>query len=100
MCRKGVSVSVLACCLLLIGVLTAYAGTVVNQKAVLSGQVVMVVPVGTVVQEGTELVRVATLAGSATAARANQQGVVTEILVGVGSEIKSGDVVVKVEAQP
>lgn len=81
------------------GVWTATAASLLEQRAVLSGRVVSVVEVGSVVEEGAELVRVSTLAGSATAARATGKGVVKEVLVGEGAEIKSGDVVVRIEAQ-
>lgn len=82
-----------------VGIWTATASSFVEQRAVLSGNVISVVQVGAKVSEGTELVRVNSLAGSANAARANTNGIVKEVLVNIGSEIKSGDVVVRIEAQ-
>lgn len=82
-----------------VGVWTATAASLVEQRSVLAGSVVSTVQVGQNVNEGSELVRVSTLAGSATAARATVKGIVREVLVANGSEIKSGDVVVRIEAQ-
>lgn len=87
---------------LLIALLSAgavLAGSLVEQRAVLGGKVVAAVSVGAAVREGDELVRVETLAGSATAARATASGVVKAVLVGPGQEIRSGEVVVRLEAQ-
>lgn len=81
------------------GVWTAFAGGLVEQRAVLGGKVVSTVSVGAAVREGDELVRVETLAGSATAARATASGMVKDVLVGAGQEIRSGDVVVRLEAK-
>lgn len=82
-----------------IGVWTATASSMLEQHSVLSGRVISTVQIGTAVSEGSELVKVSTLAGSATAARATTKGIVREVLVSVGSEIKSGDIVVRIEAQ-
>ena len=85
--------------LFVFGVWTVAAGSLVNQQAVLSGEVVSAVVVGEHVVEGSELVRVKTLAGSNTAARSNTSGIVREVLVTPGNKINSGDVVVRIEAQ-
>lgn len=85
--------------ILVLGAWTAMAGSLVDQRAVLSGTVQSVVAVGASVSEGTELVRVSTLTGSGTAARATHNGVVKEVLVKVGSKIKNGDVVVRLAEQ-
>lgn len=88
--------------ILLIGLFcaaTVSAGAIVEQRAVLAGKVVTTVSVGASVREGDELVRVETLAGSATAARATTSGVVRAVLVAPGQEIRSGDIVVRLEAQ-
>ena len=84
---------------LMLGSVNVSAAGLIPQKAVLSGNVVSVVQVGTFVEEGTELVRVSTLAGSATAARANVGGIVKEVLVSQGSMVKSGEVIARIEAQ-
>ncbi len=85
--------------LLIFGVWTVAAGSLVAQQAVLSGEVVSTVAVGDMVSEGSELVRVKTLAGSNTAARSNINGIVREVLVAPGSQIHSGDVVIRIEAR-
>ncbi|MDF2563943.1 MAG: hypothetical protein K0Q53_338 [Massilibacillus sp.] len=81
------------------GVWTVTASSLIEQHSVLSGTVVSTVAVGTSVNEGAELVRVTTIAGSATAARATTAGVVKEVTVQRGSRINSGDVVARIEAQ-
>lgn len=94
------SIAVLAVLLVFAaGIWAAAAGALMDQRAVLAGEVTEVVGIGTVVSEGSELVRVTTLAGTATAARANAAGVVKEVLVQPGNKIKSGDVVVRLEAK-
>ena len=57
----------------------AQAATTRPQTASLSGQVVTAVSVGASVQEGSVLVTVKTLAGSAPAARANCSGKVVSV---------------------
>ena len=81
----------------LFGVFTVMAGSLIDQKSVLSGKVVSKVSVGTTVQEGSELVKVSTLAGNATGTRATTDGVVREVLVEVGEQINSGTVVARIE---
>ncbi|WP_110954129.1 HlyD family secretion protein [Anaerosinus massiliensis] len=81
------------------GVWKATASSLIEQRSVLSGEVVSTIAVGTTVSEGTELVRVTTLAGSATAARATTAGIIREITVQKGSKINSGDVVARIEAR-
>jgi biotin carboxyl carrier protein len=67
------------------------------QTSSLSGQVVSVVSVGTTVSEGTVLVSVKTLAGSAPAARANCSGKVVSVKVTPGSQIQAGQVVAEIQ---
>lgn len=94
------SIAVLAVLLVFAaGIWVAAAGALADQRAVLAGEITQVVAVGTVVSEGSELARVTTLAGTATAARANVAGVVKEVLVQPGSRIESGDIVVRLEVK-
>lgn len=77
----------------------AMAAGSIDQKAVLSGQVIakgLVVP-GTMVHEGDILVQVETIAGAAPAVRATVDGKIREVLVGPGDNINTGDVVVRIE---
>lgn len=67
------------------------------QTSSLSGQVVNTVSVGSSVQEGTVLVTVKTLAGTAPAARANCGGKVVSVKVKPGSQVSAGQVVVEIE---
>lgn len=85
---------------LIAGVWAAASGTTIDQKAVLSGQVLskgLTTP-GADVCEGTVLVLVDTITGPAPAVRANADGKVKEVLVKPGDVIRSGDVVVRIEA--
>lgn len=80
---------------------TVWANSLVDQKVVLSGQVSargMAAP-GTVVREGDILLVVDTITGPLPAARATVDGVVREVLVRPGDTVKSGDVVVRIEAR-
>lgn len=99
MCHKKITLLFAVLFVLIVGVFTVNAASLIDQKAALSGKVVSAVQVGTHVEEGTELVRVSTLAGSATAARANAKGIVKEVLVHSGSVIQSGDVVARIAVE-
>lgn len=99
MLHKKILVLLAVLLLTVTGVWKATASSLIEQHAVLSGQVVSTIAVGTAVNEGAELVRVTTIAGSATAARATTAGVVKEVTVQRGSKINSGDVVARIEAQ-
>ena len=70
----------------------AQAATTRPQTASLSGQVV-----GASVQEGSVLVTVKTLAGSAPAARANCSGKVVSVSAKPGSTVSAGQVVAQIE---
>jgi len=82
---------------IVLGVAQALAANGRPQKSTLSGQVVSTVSVGTQVNEGTVLVTVKTLAGSAPAARANCSGKVTAIQVSPGSQIAADQIVAEIE---
>lgn len=81
--------------LLALGV--AQAAGVQPQKSSLSGTVVSTVSVGSQVTEGTVLVTVKTLAGTAPAARANCNGKVVSVEVSPGSTIAADQVVAQIE---
>ena len=99
MLHKRMLIILVVLLLTVTGVWKATASSLIEQHSVLSGEVVSTIAVGTRVNEGTELVRVTTIAGSATAARATTAGVVKEVTVQRGSKINSGDVVALIEAQ-
>jgi len=68
------------------------------QKAAIGGQVTWVIPPGTPVEEGSELLRVSALSGGeAVAARANVRGVVDKVMMNVGDHVKTGMSVAKIE---
>lgn len=69
-----------------------------NVTAVLGGDVTWAIEPGTEVTEGSELVRIAALAGGeAVAARAKAAGVLREVLVRPGDKIVSGRIVARLE---
>lgn len=88
--------------LLTLAVMTwaAAASTLVDQKSVLSGRVLGqgLVSVGADVREGDALVIVDSLTGPATAVRANVDGKVKEVLAKAGDNIRTGDVLVRIES--
>jgi len=89
-------VLVLLAVVLVVGAHTVLAGALVDEKAVLSGTVTWTVETGTPVQEGSELVRIATLTGSVAAARSSTKGIVRDVLVHNGDTIKKGTVVARI----
>lgn len=76
------------------------AEPVVEVKSVLAGTVSdeQLVVAGQLVKEGDTLICVNTLTGSSVAARATVDGTVKRVLVTPGVKVKSGDVVVELEA--
>lgn len=94
------SIVIITCVLLLVlGTWAIAANQLVEQKGVLSGQVLangLVVP-GTIVREGDVLAGVDTLTGPLPAARSNVDGIVREVLVKPGDLLKPGDVVARIE---
>ncbi len=83
--------------LLSVGVHTALAGTLLEIRSSLSGEVTWTVPVGTTVAEGNELIRISTLTGEAVAARAPGNGTVKEVMIKNGDRISAGNLVVRIE---
>lgn len=75
------------------------AGTLVEQKSVLSGKVLSIIGAGTPVVEGQVLATVETLAGPVPAAKATADGVVKEIKVHEGEEIGRNAVILVLEKQ-
>ena len=75
------------------------AANLVDQNSVLAGRVLAnnLVSAGVFVKEGTVLVSVESIAGSAPAARATRDGVVREVLVRPGDLIKTGQTVARIE---
>lgn len=85
--------------LLVFCVHTVMASTGVEVRSGLSGEVTWVIPAGTDVSEGTELVRIATLTGESAAARAPKDGRVEQVMVHPGDKLSPGMVVVRIVAQ-
>lgn len=94
------NILVIACVLAVLAVAwAAAAGSLVDQKGVLSGTVLaegLVAP-GTNVREGQVLVVVDTITGPVPAVRANVDGKVREVLVKPGDAIHTGEVLVRIE---
>lgn len=91
--------------LLLVGLLlvttlwVGLAANLVDQNSVLAGRVLArdLVGAGVFVKEGTVLVSVESITGSAPAVRATRDGVVREVLVRPGDLIKVGQTVARIE---
>ena len=96
MFRKQVIIIAAILMLLITGSLIVTASAGVDQIGVLSGRVIYLLPAGTAVREGDVLVKVDTLTGPVSAARATTNGVVTEVLVKPGDTINIGDIVVRI----
>ncbi len=96
MFSKKIIITATVVLLLISGSLMVTANAAVDQIGVLSGKVIYLLAPGTPVREGDILVKVDTLAGSATAARATRTGVIAEVLVQPGDIIKIGDVVARI----
>lgn len=92
--KQWMAAGALALAALLAG--TAEAA-VVEQKAVIGGDVQSVLTVGTAVTEGEVLAEVNTLAGPVPAAKASADGTVTEVCVARGDTVARGDVVAVLE---
>lgn len=97
MFRKKALIAVVVGLLLITSSLMVMANAAVDQRGVLSGQVVNQVTLGTAVREGDILVQVNTLTGPVTAARATTDGVVVEVLVKAGDFIKIDDIVARIK---
>lgn len=96
MVNKKIIITAAVVVLLIASSLMATANAAVDQIGVLSGKVISVVALGTPVHEGDILVKVETLTGPVTAARATATGTVAEVLVKPGDTIKIGDVVARI----
>lgn len=81
---------------LLVGTLVSAAG-LIDQKSVLSGKVHSAVGPGSAVREGDVLVVVNTIMGPSPAVRATADGIVRELLVKPGADIRQGQVAVRIE---
>lgn len=81
---------------LLFGARTVMAGTLVDVRAVLGGEVSWTEQAGARVAEGSALVCIKTLTGEAVAARSTVTGTVREVKVTPGTKIAPGVVVARV----
>ena len=82
--------------LVLLTLHTVLAAELIPVKAGLGGKVVWAVSAGTAVSEGDDLVRVSTMTGDMSAARASIDGTVENVMVEPGDEISVGTVVVQI----
>ncbi len=95
--KKYLVAAMLMLMLLITTVGLAMENKQVEQKAVLSGTVTTVITEGSTVKVGDSLVEISTLTGTSAAARATVNGVVSQVLVNTGDEIKPNQVVVYIE---
>ena len=77
----------------------AFASHLIDEASILKGEVVSVVTVGQTVTKGDELVRIKTLSGSITAARATVNGTIAEVYVEVGDKIGANTVVAQIAVE-
>jgi biotin carboxyl carrier protein len=73
------------------------AADLIDQKSVLSGKVHAAIGPGSVVREGDVLVVVNTILGPSPAVRATMDGIVRELLVKPGADVRQGEVAVRIE---
>lgn len=85
--------------LLIVGSLLVTANPAVDQRSVLAGRVISLLAPGTAVREGDILVKVETMTGSMSAARATTNGVVSEVLVKSGDSIGVGQTVARIQSK-
>ncbi len=78
------------------GVHFVAAGGLRAVTSTLSGQVSWTAAVGTHVDEGSEIIRISTLTGSAAAARASASGTIKEVLVRPGENVERGMLVARI----
>ncbi|EGO64079.1 biotin/lipoyl-containing protein [Acetonema longum] len=83
--------------IILVSAWVSAAGVLVDQRSVLSGKVHAVVGPGSAVKEGDVLVVVNTIVGPSPAVRATVDGVVREILVKPGQDVRQGTIAVRIE---
>ena len=77
--------------------LVSAANMLVDQKSILSGKVHAAIGPGSVVREGDVLVVVNTILGPSPAVRATMDGVVRELLVTPGAEVRQGEIALRLE---
>lgn len=82
---------------LLASTLVSAAGDLIDQKSVLSGKVHAAIGPGSVVREGDVLVVVNTILGPSPAVRATMDGIVRELLVKPGADVRQGEIAVRIE---
>lgn len=97
MTRKQLTILITCILTLFACSLVSAAGGLVDQKSVLSGKVHAAIGPGSVVREGDVLVVVNTILGPSPAVRATMDGVVRELLVKPGADIRQGEIVVRIE---
>lgn len=96
--KKSIILSIVIL-LLVAGSLLVAASPAVDQRGVLAGRVVSLLGPGTAVREGDILVKVETMTGPVPAARATNNGVISEVLVKPGDTIRVGDVVARIQSK-
>ncbi|KYZ76356.1 hypothetical protein AXX12_07940 [Anaerosporomusa subterranea] len=77
--------------------LVSAAENLIDQKSVLSGKVHAAIGPGSVVREGDVLVVVNTILGPSPAVRATTDGIVRELLVKPGADVRQGEIAVRIE---
>lgn len=77
--------------------LVSAANVLVDQKSILSGKVHAAIGPGSIVREGDVLVVVNTLLGPSPAVRATVDGVVRELLVKPGADVRQGEIALRLE---
>lgn len=97
MTRKQQAILLIVVSTLIISSLVSAAGALVDQKSVLSGKVHAAIGPGSVVREGDVLVVVNTILGPSPAVRATMDGVVRELLVKPGADVRQGEIAVRIE---
>lgn len=94
--KRKLLITALFVCLMAGGIHLAIAGSLTDVRSILGGTVAWTVPVGTRVEEGSEIIRISTLTGTTAAARASVAGTVQQVLVGEGDTVQKGTVVAKI----
>lgn len=97
--HKKIIIAAIVVVLLIAGSLLVTANPVVDQRSVLAGRVTSLLAPGTAVREGDILVKVETMTGSMSAARATTNGVVSEMLVRTGESIAVGQTVARIQSK-
>lgn len=77
----------------------AQAQSVIEEKSALAGTVSWTAQAGSMVKEGSDLVKIDTMTGETAASRASSDGTVREILVHPGEKITVGQIVARITAE-